>query len=166
MIDIPPVLGIVTPSERVAHHADGRRVVLIEHRVIDNGRGIHADFLPRVFDRFKQAKTGSSRSQGGLGLGLAISRHLVELHRGRLEAYSEGEGRGSTFVLTLPLAPPPESAEGTSPSTHPSAANFSSAEDRTQALVAGYQMHLPEPAQSAELVAVIATLARLARSTK
>ncbi len=64
-----------------------------ELRVVDNGRDMRADLLPQVFDRFKQAETGKSRSQGGLGLGLAISRHLVELHRGRLEAYSEGEGR-------------------------------------------------------------------------
>jgi PAS domain S-box-containing protein len=77
----------------------------VELRIDDNGRGISADFLPRVFDRFRQAETGHSRSPGGLGLGLAISRHLVELHRGSLDAYSEGEGRGSSFVLTLPLAP-------------------------------------------------------------
>jgi CheY-like chemotaxis protein len=210
-----------------------------------------------VFDRFKQAETGNNRSQGGLGLGLAISLHLVELHRGSLDAYSEGEGRGSSFVMTLPLAPvvkgpilgstdrggpgledrkeleglrvlvvddeqdardrvsnllsvhgaipiavqnvadaldtlalyrpdvvisdiglpgedgysfirrvrqlPTEQGAGT-----PAAAltAYTSAEDRTQALVAGYQMHIPKPVDSVQLVATVANLARIARSMK
>jgi CheY-like chemotaxis protein len=86
---------------RVTLTSDDSRV---EVRVDDNGRGISADFLPKIFDRFEQAATGSHQSQSGLGLGLAISRHLVELHRGHLEAHSEGEGRGASFVLSLPVA--------------------------------------------------------------
>lgn len=229
----------------------------VELRVDDNGRGISAELLPQVFDRFKQADTGNCRSLGGLGLGLAISRHLVELHRGRLDAYSEGEGRGSSFVLTLPLAPALESpilasTLGEAPSLEdlkeleglrvlivddeehaserlasflagngaipiavhnaadavealvqyrpdvvlsdiampgedgysfirrvrrlspeqgagtPAAALtvFTSAEDRSQALIAGYQMHIPKPVEPAKLVAIVANLARIARSMK
>jgi PAS domain S-box-containing protein len=71
--------------------------------VTDTGRGISPHFLPYVFDRFRQAETMVSRTAGGLGLGLSIARHLVELHGGVIEASSEGEGRGATFVVTFPL---------------------------------------------------------------
>jgi PAS domain S-box-containing protein len=71
--------------------------------VSDTGRGISRQFLPYVFDRFRQAETMVSRTAGGLGLGLSIARHLVELHAGLIEASSEGEGRGATFTVTLPL---------------------------------------------------------------
>jgi len=71
--------------------------------VSDTGRGITSQFLPFVFDRFRQAETMVSRTAGGLGLGLSIARHLVELHGGLIEASSEGEGRGATFTVTLPL---------------------------------------------------------------
>ncbi|MCU0683350.1 MAG: response regulator [Polyangiaceae bacterium] len=72
-------------------------------RVIDNGQGIRHDFLPYVFDRFRQADGTSARAHGGLGLGLAIVRHLIELHGGQVEASSEGLGYGSTFTVTLPI---------------------------------------------------------------
>jgi PAS domain S-box-containing protein len=71
--------------------------------VSDTGRGITREFLPSVFDRFRQAEGGSSRTSGGLGLGLAIVRHLVELHRGHVRAESPGENLGAVFTLTLPL---------------------------------------------------------------
>jgi len=71
--------------------------------VTDTGRGISPHFLPYVFDRFRQAETMSSRTAAGLGLGLSIARHLVELHGGIIEASSEGEGRGATFMVTFPL---------------------------------------------------------------
>ena len=71
--------------------------------VADNGAGIRADALPHVFDRFHQADRSITRRFGGLGLGLAIVRHLVELHGGQVEAASEGEGKGATFTVTLPV---------------------------------------------------------------
>jgi signal transduction histidine kinase len=71
--------------------------------VADNGEGIAPDFLPYVFDRFRQDPSMSQR-HGGLGLGLAIARHLVELHGGEIEARSGGEGQGATFTVRLPLS--------------------------------------------------------------
>jgi PAS domain S-box-containing protein len=71
--------------------------------VTDTGKGISKTFLPFVFDRFRQAETMVSRTASGLGLGLSIARHLVELHGGMIEASSEGEGRGATFTVTFPL---------------------------------------------------------------
>ncbi len=71
--------------------------------VKDTGQGIDAEFLPRVFDRFRQADSSTTRSFGGLGLGLAIVRHLVELHGGTVSAESEGVGKGATFSARFPL---------------------------------------------------------------
>src|SRR5262249_52352665 len=79
----------------------------IELEVKDNGRGIHRDFLPLIFDRFRQAESGSRRVHGGLGLGLAISRELIELHNGSICAKSPDEGTGATFSVRLPLRPGP-----------------------------------------------------------
>jgi CheY-like chemotaxis protein len=70
--------------------------------VTDNGEGISGDFLPFVFDRFRQAEGGSRRVHAGLGLGLSIVRELVELHNGSIRAHSEGEGKGATFIVRLP----------------------------------------------------------------
>jgi CheY-like chemotaxis protein len=71
-------------------------------QVIDAGAGIDPEFLPHVFERFRQAEGKHQRSGGGLGLGLAIVKHLVELHEGTITAHSEGIGRGATFTVTLP----------------------------------------------------------------
>ena len=71
-------------------------------RVEDTGIGISPDFLPYVFDRFRQADGTATRRHGGLGLGMAIVRHLVELHGGTVRVHSEGEGRGATFTIELP----------------------------------------------------------------
>src|SRR5215471_17681615 len=72
--------------------------------VSDTGQGIDPEYLPYVFDRFSQMDSSSRRRQGGLGLGLAIVKHIVELHGGAIYAYSRGEGQGSDFMVTLPLA--------------------------------------------------------------
>jgi PAS domain S-box-containing protein len=72
--------------------------------VTDNGEGINADFLPKVFTRFQQADGTTTRRHGGLGLGLAIARHLVEMHGGTIEAQSDGPGRGATFIVSVPAA--------------------------------------------------------------
>jgi CheY-like chemotaxis protein len=72
-------------------------------QVSDTGKGISPEFLPHVFDYFRQADASTTRSQGGLGLGLAIVRHLVELHGGTVRAESAGVGQGATFTVKLPL---------------------------------------------------------------
>jgi signal transduction histidine kinase/ActR/RegA family two-component response regulator len=82
---------------------DGRARV----RVRDTGVGMRPELLPQVFERFRQGDSSSRRVQGGLGLGLTIAQHIVDLHDGRISAWSEGEGRGSTFTIELPLTPPP-----------------------------------------------------------
>ncbi len=71
--------------------------------VTDTGQGISSDFLPHVFDRFRQADGTTTRKYGGLGLGLAIVRHLVEMHHGHVYAASEGIGKGATFTVQLPI---------------------------------------------------------------
>ncbi len=76
----------------------------IEVSVIDTGEGIRAEFLPHVFDRFRQADASTTRRHGGLGLGLAIAKQLVELHGGDIRVKSSGAGMGATFTVSLPLA--------------------------------------------------------------
>ena len=75
----------------------------VEISVADSGQGIKTDFLPYVFERFRQADMKSTRAHGGLGLGLAIVRQLVELHGGTVKVTSEGEGKGATFIVKLPV---------------------------------------------------------------
>jgi CheY-like chemotaxis protein/nitrogen-specific signal transduction histidine kinase len=81
--------------------------------VRDSGKGIDPQFLPAVFDRFRQADSSSTRRYGGLGLGLSIVRQLVALHGGSVEAQSEGEGKGSTFMVRLPLIGTRSAMDGT-----------------------------------------------------
>jgi PAS domain S-box-containing protein len=75
----------------------------VEIIISDSGIGISAEFLPYVFDRFRQADSSTSRQQGGLGLGLAIVRHLIEAHGGTVQVFSEGIGKGATFSVRLPV---------------------------------------------------------------
>jgi PAS domain S-box-containing protein len=97
-------------SNAIKFTPSGGRVVLsvkergpqVEIRVTDNGQGISKNFLPFVFDRFRQADSTTTRQHGGLGLGLAIARHLVEIHGGNIKAESDGLEQGATFVVTLP----------------------------------------------------------------
>lgn len=103
--------GTVTVSLRTEADAGGDAVAI---DVADQGAGIGADFLPHVFDRFRQADASSSRRHGGLGLGLAIVRQLVELQGGTVSVASPGIGRGATFTVHLPVAAPgPAPAAGT-----------------------------------------------------
>lgn len=91
--------------------------------VTDTGIGIDSDFLPQIFEYFRQADSSSTRSHDGLGLGLAIVRQLVELHGGKIDAASEGKGKGTTFTIFLPLHSPTQldpSAEGPNPESLPS----------------------------------------------
>jgi signal transduction histidine kinase len=83
-----------------------------ELSVSDTGIGIAADFMPNVFEAFRQADASSTRAHGGLGLGLSIVRHIVEMHGGTVHAWSNGSGEGATFTVRLPVrvetAPAPE----------------------------------------------------------
>ncbi len=117
----PPILGDPTRLQQVVWNLlsnavkftpkDGTVDVLLrrvasslEFVVADTGKGIAPAFLPNVFDAFRQEDASPSRTRGGLGLGLAITRQLVELHGGRVTCDSEGEGRGATFIVSLPIS--------------------------------------------------------------
>jgi PAS domain S-box-containing protein len=95
-------------------HVDGQMEVVVS----DTGMGITPEFLPHMFERFRQGDGGTSREHGGLGLGLAIARHLVELHGGSISGASAGRGKGATFRVRLPFVgvqPEPESPESRVP---------------------------------------------------
>jgi PAS domain S-box-containing protein len=115
-VKFTPVGGTVTVRlNRTDHTA--------QLQVDDTGRGIRPEFLPYVFERFRQADGSTTRQHGGLGLGLAIVKHLVDLHGGHVRADSAGEDRGATFTVDMPLtAPavaPPAPVESTAPPAEP-----------------------------------------------
>ncbi len=91
-----------TPSRGTVRVCLRRRERDFQIEVQDSGIGIRADFLPYVFDRFRQSDSSSTRAHSGLGLGLSIARHLIEMHGGTIVVASEGENRGATFTVTLP----------------------------------------------------------------
>ncbi|HEX8251703.1 MAG TPA: ATP-binding protein [Thermoanaerobaculia bacterium] len=104
------VWNLVTNAVKFTESGGSVRIALSEQarharvEITDTGRGIEPDFLPYVWDRFRQADSSTSRQYGGLGLGLSVVRHLVELHGGTVGVTSEGLGRGATFTVDLPLA--------------------------------------------------------------
>ena len=105
----------------------GTVVVRLEHlgdaallEVRDGGAGIPADLLPHVFDRFRQGDSSTTRAHGGLGLGLAIARHIVEAHGGRVSVHSDGPGKGATFRVRIPYVAPPTAVV---PATHAGASS-------------------------------------------
>src|SRR5262249_35079193 len=93
-----------------------------EVSVADTGIGITPEFLPHVFERFRQADASSARERGGLGLGLSIAKQLAEMHGGTIEAASGGAGRGSTFPLKQPLMILHRASSDDSERVHPRAA--------------------------------------------
>jgi PAS domain S-box-containing protein len=101
-------LKFTDPGDRISISAEltspdtGPSEVVL--RIADSGVGISSEMLPRVFDLFTQDEATSYRSQTGLGIGLALARHLIEMHGGSIEAHSDGQGRGSTFTLRMPAA--------------------------------------------------------------
>jgi len=102
--------------------------------VRDTGRGIQPQFLPHVFERFRQEDASTRRSQGGLGLGLALVKNITELHGGAVRVSSAGESKGSTFIVTLP-------------------------EDQRHVHRAGFETHVAKPVEPGELIDVVATVA-------
>src|SRR6266850_882307 len=113
-----------TPKEGSVHVNFQQAESSAEIVIRDTGIGISADFLPHVFERFRQAESAVTRSHRGMGLGLAIVRHLVELHGGTVTAASEGENQGATFTIRLPLA-------AVTQHTLSSPVDFKKADDRT-----------------------------------
>lgn len=114
-VEFTPVGGRVGVS---LTSADGRARIAVS----DTGQGIEAEFLPRLFGRFQQQDASTTRRHGGLGIGLSIVRHLVELHGGAVQAHSAGIDRGATFVVTLPL-PLPSLAAGAAGAAGPDRAD-------------------------------------------
>ena len=97
--------------------------------VRDTGIGIAADFLPHVFERFRQGSTGPSRQRSGLGLGLAIVKHLVDVHGGRITAESAGAGQGAVFVVHLPTVMAGATADNTTQPSEQARPDFCNAGD-------------------------------------
>jgi PAS domain S-box-containing protein len=124
----------------------------VEIAVADTGAGIDPDFLPHVFDRFRQADQRTTRQHGGLGLGLAIVRHLVELHGGTVRADSAGDGTGSTFTVSLPVAPV-HRKEGAEERVHPAARNTLPSHDCPERLDGLRLLVVDDEADARELLA-------------
>jgi CheY-like chemotaxis protein/anti-sigma regulatory factor (Ser/Thr protein kinase) len=105
------IWNLLSNAVKFTNKGRGRVQIVLECKdssaeitVTDTGRGIAEEFLPYVFERFRQQDGGSSRLHGGLGLGLSIVKQLVELHGGTVSVFSEGEGSGATFTVRVPLS--------------------------------------------------------------
>jgi PAS domain S-box-containing protein len=127
--------------------SDGSQASL---RVADTGVGIGPDFLPQVFERFRQAETGSARAHGGLGLGLTIVKHLVEAHGGCVRAESDGVGRGARFLVQLPAR------EATEPVERSAEVGEAPAVSMDQSLLEGLQLLIVD--DDAEILEVLRVL--------
>jgi len=121
-------------------------------RVTDTGIGIPADFLPFVFDRFRQADSSMSRRHSGLGLGMAIVRHLVELHGGTVSAESGGEGKGATFRVQLPMRPGTKAAAGIAV---PAPSRFGDADESLEQLHGVHVLIAEDDADSRDVLALL-----------
>ncbi|HEU5196957.1 MAG TPA: ATP-binding protein, partial [Methylomirabilota bacterium] len=95
-----------TPPERTVEVALRSRGGSAEIVVRDDGEGIAPHVLPHVFEQFRQEDSSTTRQHAGLGLGLSLVKHIVEMHGGRVQAASPGKGQGATFTVTLPLTAP------------------------------------------------------------
>ena len=127
----------------------------LELVVEDNGVGITPSFLPHVFEPFRQSDASASRAHGGLGLGLSIARHIVELHGGEIEAKSDGLGRGAKFVVRIPATPPRARRGGRRAHRHPPAPSEPSAGTTVPADVEGLSVLVVDDEPDArELIAM------------
>ncbi|MBV9926602.1 MAG: PAS domain-containing protein [Acidobacteria bacterium] len=152
------------PGGRVSVSA-GRLLTHARVEVSDTGQGIAAEFLPHVFDRFRQADGSTTRRHGGLGLGLSIVRHLVETHGGSVHAYSAGEGQGATFTVDLPLpavtreegADPRGEGEGRreAPAETPSSATARADKESLPPLVGVRVLLVDDEADTLEMVSLL-----------
>ena len=129
---------------------EGAQAVL---RVSDTGEGIAPEFLPYVFDRFRQADMGTTRLHGGLGLGLAIVRHLAELHGGTIEAESAGLGQGATFRLRLPLKSSPQAGER--PEQHVKTTSATSAAPRSKSLAGRHVLLVEDETDTRDMLKAV-----------
>jgi PAS domain S-box-containing protein len=127
----------------------------VEVAVSDTGRGVDAKLLPFIFERFRQGDSSTTREYGGLGLGLAIVRHLVELHGGVVNAYSEGPGKGSEFIIQLPTMVSARAPEPAEERVHPSAGVSVSLAGSVPALVGLRVLVVDDERDAREIVAVI-----------
>jgi PAS domain S-box-containing protein len=126
----------------------------VEVVISDTGQGIAADVLPFIFDRFRQGDSTTTRGQGGLGLGLALAKHLVQLHGGTIEVHSAGKGRGATFVVKLPVAVA-QMPEESRPRAHPRAFLGTSREEEAISLEGLRVLVVDDNPDALDLVAAI-----------
>ncbi len=143
-----------TPRDGRVHVYLRRVESHVEVSVTDTGQGIAPAMLPHLFQRFRQAESGTTRPHGGLGLGLALVRHLVELHGGRVTAESPGEGRGATFTVTLPMTS--ANASVSDPRVHPRADGAPASDQARVSLLRGLRVLIVDDhLDSRDLIAAI-----------
>ena len=152
-------------SNAIKFSPDGGRVTIyLTHdrsramiRVEDDGPGIPPEFLPHVFERFRQRDSSGTRRHGGLGLGLAIVRHIVELHRGTVSASNRDKGKGAVFSVTLPLVEVPALRESEGEAASGSAAPVEGGGRSAQSLQGTRILLVEDEPDSRELIAMVLT---------